>query len=97
MWASTTWRELSSPARMARPSASPDRCVIASPATAASLPGGRTGALRRLGVVMRHLDDTAERIIARLATAAHGVVARRHLLQGGVTKAEIGTAWSTAR
>lgn len=38
---------------------------------------------------MRHQDRTAAREIARIATAAHGVVTREGLLDAGVTLAEI--------
>jgi very-short-patch-repair endonuclease len=38
---------------------------------------------------MRPLDDTVERVLARLGGSAHGVVTRVELLQAGVTRDEI--------
>jgi hypothetical protein len=39
--------------------------------------------------VVRHQTDTVERLLARMATAAHGLVTRRQMLAVGITPAEI--------
>ena len=43
----------------------------------------------RLSVVMRHQVGSVEEILAKLATASHGVVTHRQLREGGITPAEI--------
>ena len=46
-------------------------------------------ALSCLGVRMRPLSRTVERVTGRIAGSAHGVVTREELLRAGVTVAEI--------